>query len=190
MQAKNRYTNGTRAVMAHEPDPEVLPKAERRQFSADYKLRVLAEADRCSEPGQIGRCCGARDSTRRICRSGASNESEVRWVSNVGASRTLRRPNSSGCSVRTSGCGAGWNGPNISSRCKKSWRSSLGQRWKRRRATSNDDVHLYRTGHGDRCCGGMSCPGHSEKQPLSPAQAGERVTQAGPQTSELAAGVG
>ena len=54
MQAKNRYTNGTRAVMAHEADPEVLPKAERRQFSADYKLRVLAEADRCSEPGQIG----------------------------------------------------------------------------------------------------------------------------------------
>jgi len=40
--------------MAHEPDPEVLPKAERRQFSAEYKLRVLVEADRCSEPGQIG----------------------------------------------------------------------------------------------------------------------------------------
>lgn len=54
MRAKNRYANGTRAVMAHEADPEVLPKAERRQFSADYKLRVLAEADRCSEPGQIG----------------------------------------------------------------------------------------------------------------------------------------
>ena len=54
MQAKNRYANGTRVVMVHEADPEVLPKAERRQFSADYKLRVLAEADRCSEPGQIG----------------------------------------------------------------------------------------------------------------------------------------
>lgn len=54
MQARDRFTNGTRAVMADEPDPEVLPKAERRQFSAEYKLRVLAEADRCSEPGQIG----------------------------------------------------------------------------------------------------------------------------------------
>lgn len=54
MQARDRYTNGTRAVMAHEPDPEVLPKAERRQFSAEYKLRVLAEADRCSEAGQNG----------------------------------------------------------------------------------------------------------------------------------------
>ncbi len=54
MQARDRYTNGMRAVMVHEVDPEVLPKAERRQFSAEYKLRVLAEADRCSEPGQIG----------------------------------------------------------------------------------------------------------------------------------------
>ena len=54
MQARDRYTNRTNAAMAHEPDPEVLPKAERRQFSAEYKLRVLAEADRCSEPGQIG----------------------------------------------------------------------------------------------------------------------------------------
>jgi transposase-like protein len=54
MQAKNRYANGTRAVMVPEADPEVVPKAERRQFSADYKLRVLAEADRCREPGEIG----------------------------------------------------------------------------------------------------------------------------------------
>lgn len=54
MQARDRFTNGTRAAMVHEADPEVLPKAERRQFSADYKLRVLAEADRCSEPGEIG----------------------------------------------------------------------------------------------------------------------------------------
>ena len=54
MQSRDRYTNGTRAVMTHEPDPEVLPKAERRRFNAEYKLRVLAEADRCSESGQIG----------------------------------------------------------------------------------------------------------------------------------------
>ncbi len=36
------------------PDPEVLPKPERRQFSATEKLRILEEADRCTEPGQIG----------------------------------------------------------------------------------------------------------------------------------------
>jgi len=36
------------------PDPEVVPKATRRQFSAGYKKRILEEADRCVEPGQIG----------------------------------------------------------------------------------------------------------------------------------------
>jgi transposase-like protein len=36
------------------PDPEVVPKAERRQFTAAYKLRIIREAEACSEPGQIG----------------------------------------------------------------------------------------------------------------------------------------
>lgn len=34
--------------------PEVLPKADRRQFSAATKLRILEAADRCTEPGQLG----------------------------------------------------------------------------------------------------------------------------------------
>lgn len=36
------------------PDPEVLAKARRRQFTADYKRRILAEADSTQEPGAIG----------------------------------------------------------------------------------------------------------------------------------------
>ena len=36
------------------PDPEVVAKAERRQFTADYKKRILAEADSAKEPGTIG----------------------------------------------------------------------------------------------------------------------------------------
>lgn len=36
------------------PDPEVLPKAARRTFSAAAKLRILNEADACTQPGQIG----------------------------------------------------------------------------------------------------------------------------------------
>src|SRR3954465_6262105 len=36
------------------PDPEVLPKASRRTFSAAEKLRILNEADACTQPGQIG----------------------------------------------------------------------------------------------------------------------------------------
>jgi transposase-like protein len=34
-------------------DPEVLEKPERRQFTAEYKLKILQETDSC-EPGQIG----------------------------------------------------------------------------------------------------------------------------------------
>ena len=37
------------------PDPEVVAKPVRRQFSAAYRLRILEEADRCSEPGEVGR---------------------------------------------------------------------------------------------------------------------------------------
>lgn len=36
------------------PDPEVPEKPRRRRFSAEYKLRILEEADRASEPGEIG----------------------------------------------------------------------------------------------------------------------------------------
>jgi transposase len=36
------------------PNPEVLPKASRRTFSAAQKLRLLNEADACTQPGQIG----------------------------------------------------------------------------------------------------------------------------------------
>ena len=37
-----------------QPDPEVVPKAERRRYPIEYKLRILAQADACTQPGQIG----------------------------------------------------------------------------------------------------------------------------------------
>ena len=37
------------------PDPEVVAKPTRRQFSAAYRLRIIEEADRCTEPGELGR---------------------------------------------------------------------------------------------------------------------------------------
>ena len=36
------------------PDPEVAERPVRRKFTAEYKLRILAEADRCTRPGEIG----------------------------------------------------------------------------------------------------------------------------------------
>ena len=35
-------------------DPEVNAKPERRKFSAEYKRRIIEEADACTEAGQIG----------------------------------------------------------------------------------------------------------------------------------------
>ncbi|MDA8344895.1 MAG: transposase [Thermaerobacter sp.] len=37
-----------------EREIEVVPRAERRRFTAEYKLRILEEADRCQAPGEIG----------------------------------------------------------------------------------------------------------------------------------------
>jgi transposase-like protein len=36
------------------PDPEVAEKPKRRRFSAEYRLRIVREADACKEPGEIG----------------------------------------------------------------------------------------------------------------------------------------
>ena len=45
---------GERANSRGVPDPELAPKAKRRQFTAAYKLRVVLEAERCTRPGEIG----------------------------------------------------------------------------------------------------------------------------------------
>lgn len=37
-----------------EPDPEVTEIRPRRKFTVQYKLEILAKADRCTQPGQIG----------------------------------------------------------------------------------------------------------------------------------------
>lgn len=44
--------NGTQTIAL--PDPEVRPKAKRRQFTAEYKKRILDEADACTTPTQRG----------------------------------------------------------------------------------------------------------------------------------------
>jgi len=37
--------------LAHAPDPGVRDRPKRRRFTAKYKLAILRELDRCSEPG-------------------------------------------------------------------------------------------------------------------------------------------
>lgn len=48
-----RATGGATSI-APPPNPEVAATAKRRQFSASQRRRILAEAERCTEPGQIG----------------------------------------------------------------------------------------------------------------------------------------
>lgn len=59
------------------PDPEVVARPKRRRFTAEYKLRILREADRCKGAGEIGAllrreglysshwCCGVVSGKRR-----------------------------------------------------------------------------------------------------------------------------
>ncbi len=47
-------TVATPPVAPPRPDPEVVADAKRRTFSAEYKQRILAEADAATEPGAIG----------------------------------------------------------------------------------------------------------------------------------------
>ena len=37
------------------PDPEVMAKPKRRKFTAQYRLRILEEAESCTQPGEVGR---------------------------------------------------------------------------------------------------------------------------------------
>jgi transposase-like protein len=50
----NTQPNRNGQIEAEVPDPEVVPQAKRRQFSAKYKLGIVTEADQCSQPGEIG----------------------------------------------------------------------------------------------------------------------------------------
>ena len=36
------------------PDPEVLDRARRRRFTAEYKRKFLKQADACTRPGELG----------------------------------------------------------------------------------------------------------------------------------------
>jgi transposase-like protein len=48
------FVAGGRAAPAGVPDPELAERAKRRTFTAKYKARILAEADACTVPGDVG----------------------------------------------------------------------------------------------------------------------------------------
>lgn len=48
----SQKTNGQ--VRKSMPETEVVEKAKRRQYTAEYKLRILQEVEACKEKGEIG----------------------------------------------------------------------------------------------------------------------------------------
>ena len=47
-------SHGVVVPAANVNEVEVLAKATRRRFSAEYKLKVLREAELCTQPGELG----------------------------------------------------------------------------------------------------------------------------------------
>ena len=45
---------GGRAAPEGVPDPELVEQAKRRKFTATYKAEILAKADACTRPGEVG----------------------------------------------------------------------------------------------------------------------------------------
>jgi len=52
--AKEKETVSQPDLTAASSDPEVSEKASRRRFTAEYKLRILKQADACTELGSLG----------------------------------------------------------------------------------------------------------------------------------------
>lgn len=82
-------------------DAEVLPRAQRRRFSADYKRRLLQEADQCCHLGQVGALRSAQ------LRKSARADIEV-------SALFYCAPNGAG--ERASGCDCGKQGVGLSLR--------------------------------------------------------------------------
>jgi len=74
-----------RGASAGSPDPELVERAKRRRFSAEYKLAVVREADGCSEPGEIGAL---------LRREGLYSSHLTQWrqARDAGALEALKRP--------------------------------------------------------------------------------------------------
>jgi transposase-like protein len=52
--SEKQLNGAARAARDGVPDPELVERAKRRRFTAEYKLRILRDAEACSRPGEIG----------------------------------------------------------------------------------------------------------------------------------------
>ncbi len=70
---------------ASPPDPELVERAGRRKFTAEYKLRIVREADACTQPGEVGAL---------LRREGLYSSHLTQWrqARDAGALEALKRP--------------------------------------------------------------------------------------------------
>ena len=64
---EERRDEAPRAGASHArptPDPEVVAKPKRRKFTAQYRLRILEEAESCTQPGEGGPAASPRGSVQ------------------------------------------------------------------------------------------------------------------------------
>ena len=100
------------------PDPEVTERPQRRRFTAEYKLRIVREADACKGDGDVGallrreglyssQLSSWRHQREAIAKAGMTaskrGRKATRWWTHVSRSSSARmRAFAVGCSVPTS----------------------------------------------------------------------------------------
>ncbi len=67
------------------PDPELVERASRRRFTAEFKLRIVREADACTQSGEVGAL---------LRREGLYSSHLTQWrqARDAGALEALERP--------------------------------------------------------------------------------------------------
>lgn len=65
--------NSNGKVAGENPDTEVVAKAKRRQYMAEYKLRILREVEACKGSGEIGRLAKAEAKRHNVSGSGGDS---------------------------------------------------------------------------------------------------------------------
>ena len=148
---EERRDEAPRAGASHArptPDPEVVAKPKRRKFTAQYRLRILEEAESCTQPGEVGRLLRREGLVR-----------QANWQKVGGASPPERRSSAAAATgssnAQTTRSTTGSFGPagsmpmSLSAICGRAWKGSLRIRAHeikvslRRRCTSRSS---YRTG--------------------------------------------
>ena len=103
------------------PDPEVSEQAKRRRFTAEYKLRIVREADACKGDGDVAALLRREGLYSSHLSSGAANVTRSRrkgWRRESEAGRQRQRIHGSrSSSARTPGSNVAWLG------WRRCWRS-------------------------------------------------------------------